>query len=73
MRVFIPGKMEDNIKVNGLTIKCRDRENSFGQMERNMWANILKIRRKDMENSFGQMERFIKVIGKMENKVDMVN
>ena len=41
---------------SGETIKCMEKEFSFGQMEGNMMGNILKTKNKALEPFTGQME-----------------
>ena len=52
--------MEDNIKVNGLKIKCMDKESLHGQMAELMRETMKMTSKVGMENSNGLMELSIK-------------
>ena len=59
-KVNIFGPMEDNIKVNGLKIKCMDKESLHGQMAELMRETMKMTSKVGMENSNGLMELSIK-------------
>jgi len=67
----IVGVMEDNIKENGETIRCTEKEFLLGQMEENTMVIMLMTRNKDMVNLFGLTERSIKDIGKMVSNMEL--
>ena len=56
VKEYIIGKMEEYIKVNGSTTKCKVEEFSTGQMVVNMKEIMWMIRKKDMVSFTGQME-----------------
>ena len=66
---FIHGRMEDDTKDSGRTIKCMAKDCLHGQTESNIMESILMIRKMDLENSNGQMEKYTRGLGKMENKM----
>ena len=55
--------MEDNLKVNGLMIKCMVMESLHGLMVKVTKANMLKMRSKEKEDSIMEMVHFIRAIG----------
>jgi len=62
-KVFIPGLIIGNMKVNGEQIKCMEKEILHGLMVENMLENMLMIKRKAMANLYGQMDDAIGVNG----------
>lgn len=62
-REYTTGQMEENMKENGLTIKCMEKGNFLGMMEGDMLVIMLKTRKLVKVNSFGQIKNIIKVIG----------
>lgn len=60
---FIRGQMAENMKENGVIIKCMVPELSSGQTIENMSENMLMIKNKVMENSSGLTDAAIKATG----------
>lgn len=58
----IHGVIKENMKVNGIKIKCMDKEKFRGKMAEIMKENIKMIKSMDMEYLTGQMEEYIKGI-----------
>ncbi|EGR32540.1 hypothetical protein IMG5_078660, partial [Ichthyophthirius multifiliis] len=72
-RELINGKMEDNIKENGLIIKCMEKVFILGKMEENMKVIIQMIKKMDMVSINGLMVDYMMENGKMENNMDKEN
>jgi len=70
---LITGMMEENIKDNGLIIKCTGLAYFHGQIIKNMKDTTIKIKKMAMEFLHGLMENNIKVIGKTENNMEKVS
>jgi len=68
MAIFF-GKIKDSMWVYGKTAKWKERELLFGQTGGDMKANTQMIKSKVMGNLFGLMGEYIKVNGKMANKM----
>jgi len=66
---FIHGRMEDDTKDSGRTIKCMAKVCLHGQMVRCIMESLLKTLNKDMVNSSGQMEKYTRDLGKMVNNM----
>ena len=62
--------MEDNIKANGIKIKCMVMVCLLGRMEELMMESIIWIKKKVLEFFIGQMEENIEEIGRMGNKME---
>ena len=60
--------MVENMKANGIKIKCMEEEYLLGKMEELMMVNIIWIKKKDMAYFIGLMAENIEEIGKMANK-----
>ena len=69
----IYGQTEENIMEIGKIIELKEKEFLNGLMVENILVIIRKIKSMDMEYLSGQMEKNIKDIGKMVNKMVMVN
>lgn len=63
--------MVENIKVNGLIIKCMAKEFIHGVMAVNTKGNISMIKSMEKEYFIGLMEVNLKEIGKMESKMEL--
>lgn len=62
--------MEDNSKVNGLTIKCMVMESLLGLMEKVTKVSTLKMKNKAKADSIMEMDRFIKATGLKEDSME---
>ena len=72
-RVLTAGQIIKDMKDSGSRTKCMDKVFFIGQMERNMMAILSMIKGKDMEFSPGKTDVFMKVTGKMANKMGEAN
>ena len=72
-KVLIYGKIKEDLMVIGLIIKWKGKVLLNGLMGEFIMENIKMIRKKVMGNFHGMMEGYIKVIGRMGNKMGKGN
>ena len=63
--VNINGKMEKNMKVNGIIIICMVKEHLYTKIIKNILVHMLMINVKVRDNSFGLMVKITMEHGKM--------
>ena len=69
-KVSTHGLITGNMKGNGETTKCMERELLFGLMDASILENTLMTRNMVMVNFFGLMVGVTEVNGLMENKME---
>ena len=71
--VYMNGLTVKDMKVNGIEIKCTEREKLFGKMEENMKGIINMIKNTVMVFLSGMMVEDTKETGKMVNSMEEVS
>ena len=66
------GLTRDDTKVTGCRIRCMERELCIGLMVVGMKENTPRIENMVMGNLSGQIQVNMRVVGKMENKMEQV-